>query len=253
MSGAGKICPVILAAGASRLAEPKALARFGDCTALEIAIANCDGLEPPIVVLGSEAARVREFVPVAARVVVNRRWRRGQMSSLLAALKHVPRATHVLLYPVDYPLLAPDVIHAVVAGFQTRNESQSITVPRFRSRGGQRGQRAWSLRRSRARCRAGGGVSFESAVEHVDIETIDHRGTTYGGNVAFEFTSRNFEDGCTVLKDSFANQSTRDSLASQCMGNVARSSSTNHRCGAWVYRRRWYGNGLALRYMPRRR
>ncbi|MGZ4835362.1 MAG: NTP transferase domain-containing protein, partial [Terriglobales bacterium] len=86
MPGTSKIVPVILAAGPSSLGFPTALARFGESTALDIALRNCVGLGPPIVVLGCEAKRIREHVPTGIKVVVNPDWRSGQMSSLRSAL-----------------------------------------------------------------------------------------------------------------------------------------------------------------------
>ncbi len=130
------IHPIILAAGPSELSFPKALARFGERTALEIALANCTGLGKPIVVLGSDSSRVRPFVPQGAEVVVNRRWRSGQLSSLAAALRRLPRDADFLLYPVDYPLLTRDVITRLADAFVRRAAGKQIVVPRFRGRGG---------------------------------------------------------------------------------------------------------------------
>ncbi len=137
MPSDGKIVPIILAAGASGgLDAPKALARFAGLTALEIAFANCAGLEAPVVVLGSEAERVRRVVPPGARVVVNQAWRAGQMSSLRAALAEIAPGADFMLYPVDYPLLTRELIESLVAGFGSRNKRQAIAVPIFRKRAG---------------------------------------------------------------------------------------------------------------------
>ncbi|HSA92240.1 MAG TPA: nucleotidyltransferase family protein [Terriglobales bacterium] len=131
------IHPIILAAGrSSRLGFPKATARFGDRTAIEIAVENCAGLAPPIVVLGYDAARLRKAVPRTASVEVNRRWRRGQTTSLLAGLRRVPRDADFMLYPLDFPLLTPAVVRRLVAGFRRRNKAQAIAAPSFRRRAG---------------------------------------------------------------------------------------------------------------------
>ncbi|HXE89967.1 MAG TPA: nucleotidyltransferase family protein [Terriglobales bacterium] len=131
------IHPIILAAGrSSRLGFPKATARFGDRTAAEIAVENCAGLARPIVVLGYDAARLRSAVPRAARVVVNRRWRQGQTTSLLAGLRRVPRNADFMLYPVDFPLLTPKVVRRLVAEFRRRSKAQVIAAPSFRHRAG---------------------------------------------------------------------------------------------------------------------
>ncbi len=129
-AGTANIVPILLAAGPSRhLPFPKALARFGTKTALEIAVENCRSLGKPIVVLGCQAARIRGIVPAGARVVVNRRWRKGQLSSLLAGLSRVPRDTPFLVYPVDHPLLTASVVRRICRGFARRKRSQMIVLP----------------------------------------------------------------------------------------------------------------------------
>lgn len=131
------IVPVILAAGrAPRLKFPQPLAQFVDRTALEIAVENCAGLATPIVVLGYQAARVRPAVPRGARVVVHRGWRSGQLGSLRAGLRRVPRDASFLMYPVDYPLLTSWVIRRLVAAFRRRRARETIVVPTFRGRAG---------------------------------------------------------------------------------------------------------------------
>lgn len=130
------IYPIILAAGPSPLTCPKALARFGDRTALEIALHNVAALAPPIVVLGSGAAEVRERVPAGVGWIANRNWRKGQLTSLLAGLAEAPRSADFMLYPVDYPLLTAALVARLVEGFAARSAAQSIAVPVFRGRGG---------------------------------------------------------------------------------------------------------------------
>lgn len=132
-----RIVPVILAAGSSsELGFPRALARFGEKTALEIALANCAGLGPPVVVVGERAGEVRRVVPAGVRLVFNPAWRGGQMSSFRAGLARVPLASPVLLYPVDLPLLTRGVIRRLVAGFGSRRAGQTIVAPVFRGRQG---------------------------------------------------------------------------------------------------------------------
>jgi CTP:molybdopterin cytidylyltransferase MocA len=118
------------------LGFPKALARFGERSALEIALENCAGLATPVVVLGHQATRVHAAVPRKARVVVHRGWRSGQLSSLRAGLRRMRPGSPFLLYPVDYPLLTPSVIRRLVAAFRRRSARHMIIVPAFRSRAG---------------------------------------------------------------------------------------------------------------------
>ncbi len=132
-----QIYPILLAAGSSgRLGFPKPLARFGDKTAVEIAVANCAGLAPPVVVLGSDAAQVRRAVPRGARVVINRRWRSGQLSSLLAGLRRVPRDAAFLIYPVDHPLLTRAIVQRLVRAFERRPRGKTIVMPMQRRQPG---------------------------------------------------------------------------------------------------------------------
>jgi CTP:molybdopterin cytidylyltransferase MocA len=127
------IVPIILAAGSSEhLPFPKPLAVFGGKTALAIAVENCEGLEIPLVVLGCDAKRVRPAVPDKARVILNRAWRQGQLSSLLKALEHVPAKAAFLIYPVDHPLLRKNIIRQLVRAFRARKSQQHIAVPRHK-------------------------------------------------------------------------------------------------------------------------
>src|SRR5579859_2958516 len=107
-----EIFPVILAVEVN--AEfSRALARFGGKPALQIAIENCAGLQPAVVVtdlatgksigaLGRRLEGVRRIVSISCRG--------GQIGSIREGLKCVPRKGAFMIYPVDYPLLTPGVI-----------------------------------------------------------------------------------------------------------------------------------------------
>lgn len=134
---ARRVVPLILAAGGPKaLPFPKPLARFDAKSTLEIAFENCAGLERPIVVLGYQAACVREAVPRGAAVVVNRAWRSGQLGSLRAGLRRLPPSAAFLLYPVDLPLLTAAVIRRLVREFRRQANRYRIVVPSFRGRPG---------------------------------------------------------------------------------------------------------------------
>jgi molybdenum cofactor cytidylyltransferase len=127
------IVPILLAAGSSdRLGFPKPLARFGNRTALEIAVANCAGLARPIVVLGSDASEIQKSVPRGVQMVINRRWKRGQLSSLLAGLRKVPRSAAFLIYPVDHPLVTREIVEQIAHAFEKRPAGKAIVMPKFR-------------------------------------------------------------------------------------------------------------------------
>jgi len=131
------IVPVILAAGSSQgLVFPKPLADFGGCTALDIAVANCAGLGRPIIVLGSDAGKVRPFARRRSMVVVTHRWRSGQLNSLLCGLRRAPAGAAILLYPVDHPLLTRSIVSRLVRAYRTRRGNEGIVMPRYRGHAG---------------------------------------------------------------------------------------------------------------------
>jgi CTP:molybdopterin cytidylyltransferase MocA len=143
-----RIFPIILAGGDSRHLEfPKPLALFEGRTALDLAVESCAGLERPIVVLGHRAAAIRPHVPRSARVVINRAWRKGQLSSLVAGLRRVPRGEAFLLYPVDQPLLTAKLVSRLVRAFFKRAVGQPIVMPRKGNRAGHPILGAGELRR----------------------------------------------------------------------------------------------------------
>jgi len=129
-----KIIPIILAAGSSQaLPFPKALARFGRKTALEIAVENCSLLGRRLVVLGSDAERILPTVPQPAQVVMNRRWREGQLSSLQAALQAIATDAAFLIYPVDHALIKRNTVEQLVRAFRARSAPQEIVMPRHKT------------------------------------------------------------------------------------------------------------------------
>lgn len=136
-----RIFPIILAAGpAPRLTFPKPLAKFGRRNALEIAVENCADLEAPIVVLGYAAGDVRRAMAgrggLRARVVVNRGWRRGQLSSLLTGLHYVPRGADFMIYPVDQSLITKAMVNRLARAFRGRGTQKKIAMPKYRGREG---------------------------------------------------------------------------------------------------------------------
>jgi molybdenum cofactor cytidylyltransferase len=119
---------IILAAGAStRIGRPKALlpvARGGDTfVARLLGTFTGAGVGDVIVVIGAHAERVRDaltHLPTLARIVENREYERGQLSSLVAALDVVdrPGVRAVLAMPVDMPLVTSTTVRAVVDAYR---------------------------------------------------------------------------------------------------------------------------------------
>ncbi len=130
-----EIVAIILAGGSSaHLDFPKPLARFGDKTALQLAVENCRGAGRAIVVLGCDSEKIRDAVPDGMRAICNSRWREGQQSSLRCALDHIPTNSAFLIYPVDHPLLRKATVMALVRAFQRRRNAEKIVMPRHQDR-----------------------------------------------------------------------------------------------------------------------
>lgn len=121
---------VILAAGAStRMGRPKALlpiGREGETFIARLVRTFCDaGADDLVVVVGAHADGVSEAVarmPVFVRVVENRAYERGQLSSLVAALDVVdrPGVQAVMAMPVDMPLVTQATVRALVDAYRER-------------------------------------------------------------------------------------------------------------------------------------
>jgi CTP:molybdopterin cytidylyltransferase MocA len=129
------VAGIVLAAGeGTRFGGPKALARDGERSWLEIAIAVLleGGCRPVVAVLGAaaEAARagVREerlpagpgagesLPPPQVFWVVHSGWSRGRAGSLQQAIRALPpETTAVVVHAVDHPGVRPATIAALVA------------------------------------------------------------------------------------------------------------------------------------------
>lgn len=128
------IVGVILAGGSSsRLGRPKQLLPLGDRPVLAHTLAHALAakLDEVIVVLGHEAATIREQIAFAgARVVVNPDYRAGQSTSLRAGLAALPPDADAALFILgDQPLIGPAVHDAIVAARRATNAS--IVMPTY--------------------------------------------------------------------------------------------------------------------------
>jgi molybdenum cofactor cytidylyltransferase len=110
------IAGLVLAAGAgTRFGdEPKQLADLGGRPLLEWAVAaQCDAhaLERVVVVLGSDAARIREAAELGrAEVVVCGDWEAGQSASLRCGLQALAGAAKVVVTLGDAPLVTASLV-----------------------------------------------------------------------------------------------------------------------------------------------
>ena len=130
---------IILAAGESkRMGRPKAILDLGASTFLETI---CDRLwearmDEVIPVLGAHADEVMRVVSLPrARVVINREFSRGQLSSLQCGLGEVDeRSGGALVTLVDHPLVAPSTYRGLREAWE--DSPEKIAVARFKGRGG---------------------------------------------------------------------------------------------------------------------
>jgi molybdenum cofactor cytidylyltransferase len=125
---------IVLAAGQSkRMGKLKPLLRFKDQTFLEHIISvlkNCD-VDKITVVLGAGADKIKQSADLlGTNIVINKDYQKGQLSSLIAAIKQIPQDTQaILLCLVDNPFITEEVINKIVRKFKETNSP--IIVPVF--------------------------------------------------------------------------------------------------------------------------
>jgi len=111
---------VLAAGGGRRIGGPKALLRWEGTPLVEraVAVARDGGCDPVIVVLGAEAARVRESVSLdGVTVVVNKAWGTGMGSSLKVGLTALAGtdAHAALVMLVDMPGITGAAVRRIAA------------------------------------------------------------------------------------------------------------------------------------------
>ncbi len=130
---------VVLAGGESRrMGMPKPLLRFRNTTFLEqiIFVLRQARIDRTTVVLGAKAETIARSVDLSGtEVVVNHEYRKGQLSSLVAALRTVPaEAEAIVLCLVDNPFVTPEIVDKVIGVFRETNGP--IVIPLHNGRRG---------------------------------------------------------------------------------------------------------------------
>ncbi|MFQ5707336.1 MAG: NTP transferase domain-containing protein [bacterium] len=134
-----KIAAIVLAAGCSvRMAEPKALVKFGPKTFLETVLVNLEqaGVAESVVVLGHAADQILDRVNLAsAQFVVNKDYLLGQFSSFQTGLKKLNETVAgVFLALVDQPQIGADLLARIKQAFVER--PRNIVIPTCEGRRG---------------------------------------------------------------------------------------------------------------------
>jgi len=130
---------IVLAAGQSkRMGKPKPLLRFRNTTFLEQIISQlkCSNVDRIIVVLGAGARAIKKSLDLSGTdVVVNKDYRKGQLSSLLAGLENTPADTEaILVCLVDNPFISKAVVNRLISKF--KKTKSPIVVPVFNKKRG---------------------------------------------------------------------------------------------------------------------
>jgi CTP:molybdopterin cytidylyltransferase MocA len=120
MGEAGRICGIVLAAGAgTRFGGPKALARTpeGEPWIARAARALRDGgCDEVVVVLGAGADAAADLVPDGTRVAIAADWAGGLSHSLRAGLAAAAEADAAVIVPVDTPDVPAAAVARVIGG-----------------------------------------------------------------------------------------------------------------------------------------
>ena len=130
---------IVLAAGRSkRMGKLKPLLRFNDKTFLEhiISVLKASVVDAITVVLGAEAETIKKSVDLSGtNIVINENYQQGQLSSLIAAIKHCPKETRaILVCLVDNPFVTKEVVDEIITKFEETNNP--ITIPVFNNKRG---------------------------------------------------------------------------------------------------------------------
>jgi len=125
---------IILAAGESqRMGKPKPLLKFEDKTFLEqiISVLKLSEADRVTVVLGAEAETIKKSIDLSGtNVVINKDYQKGQLSSLIAAIKDTPNETEAILVCLaDNPFITREVVNEIISKF--KETSKAIIVPVF--------------------------------------------------------------------------------------------------------------------------
>jgi molybdenum cofactor cytidylyltransferase len=134
------LAAIILSAGESRrMGRPKALLACQGTTFLGhlLRVTAHPAIGIRRVVLGAAADEIRRAASLAPEVVVvNQDWQRGQLSSLHAGMRSLPKdaSDGILVCPIDHPLISPLLVDRLIKAF--RAQKKLIVMPTWQGHRG---------------------------------------------------------------------------------------------------------------------
>jgi len=138
------IAAVVLAAGeSSRMGRPKALLPIDGVRFIEKIVSSFQSTKVGkiLVVLGHNAEEMRQKIAdLPVLIVVNNEYKKGQMSSLVAAIRDIQSRQSsaeldgILVHLVDHPYVNPILVDVMIDRFY--ESKKLIVVPRYHGRRG---------------------------------------------------------------------------------------------------------------------
>ncbi len=137
------LAAVILSGGASqRMGSPKALLPYRGKTFLEhlLEVSTHPRITERRIVLGPHADAIRTAVALRdPEVVLNSQWKKGQLSSIHAAIRSLPGSDEVdgmILFLIDHPAISSTLVDELIARFYDSAPRPRIVLPKFKDRRG---------------------------------------------------------------------------------------------------------------------
>jgi molybdenum cofactor cytidylyltransferase len=126
------IWAMILAAGESkRMGKPKLLLPFGDKTIIETIVEKVvsSNVEKTLVILGSDREKIEEKIKnYPAKIVYNRDFRSGMLSSVQCGFKALPEEIRAVLVVLgDQPNISTTVINKLIDAY--KSSRKGIVLP----------------------------------------------------------------------------------------------------------------------------